>query len=470
MTGLYIRVSTQEQAQNGHSIDEQTERLKKYCEAMGWPFLPFIDAGQSGSNLNRPAMQNLIEAVKCRRIDRVLVYKLDRLTRSQRDALYLLEDVFDRNGCAFVSMSESFDTSTPLGKAMIGILAAFAQLEREQIRERMTMGKEARIKQGKWTGGITPYGYDYDKQNGVLVVNESEAVLVRELFEQAAAGKPLFRIMEDFNAAGYRLRNNTWSMWSIKYMLENRVYCGFIRHRDDWIAGTHQPIIEEQQFDRVARILAENRRHFAEQGIPAGGKTISTLLGGILRCGVCGGKYGKRQSSSPPHRHYTYVCYSRMKKVRTMIKSPDCKNKIYRVDELDEIILNEIRKLRLDPNLFEQPEQDKEKPRLIEAELDSIEKQISRLIDLYASGRFSLDTLDRKTEELERRRESLQRQLAAPPITTEEARIALDSFDEVIDSGDLSQKRALVLSLIEKIVITGDDIDIYWKFENAISE
>ncbi|HBG12143.1 MAG TPA: integrase, partial [Clostridium sp.] len=131
-TALYIRVSTTEQAQEGYSIGEQKERLEQYVKAMGWIISgEYIDPGFSGSNTDRPALNKLIDEIN--QHDIVLVYKLDRLSRSQKDTMLLIEDVFLKNDVDIVSMSESFDTSTPFGRAAIGLLATFAQLERENI-------------------------------------------------------------------------------------------------------------------------------------------------------------------------------------------------------------------------------------------------------------------------------------------------------------------------------------------------
>ena len=137
---LYIRVSTLEQAQEGYSVGEQRERLIAYCKAQDWLIADiYVDGGYTGSNLNRPGIQKLMSETE--KFDVVLVYKLDRLSRSQRDTLYLIEEIFRPNKVDFVSMQESFDTSSPFGKAMIGLLAVFAQLEREQIKERTWMGR-----------------------------------------------------------------------------------------------------------------------------------------------------------------------------------------------------------------------------------------------------------------------------------------------------------------------------------------
>lgn len=131
---IYVRVSTLEQAEEGYSVDEQINKLEKYSEIKEWSvYETYVDPGYTGSNIDRPGMQRLIADAKLKRFDAVLVYKLDRLSRSQKDTLHLIEDVFDKHNVSFVSLNENFDTSTPFGKAMIGILSVFAQLEREQI-------------------------------------------------------------------------------------------------------------------------------------------------------------------------------------------------------------------------------------------------------------------------------------------------------------------------------------------------
>lgn len=126
---IYVRVSTQEQAQEGFSIPEQTERLTKYCEAHDWSVGQiYTDPGFSGANTNRPALKSLFKDCERQRFDIVVVYKLDRLSRSQKDTLYIIEDVFLKNNISFISMNENFDTGSPFGRAMIGILSVFAQL------------------------------------------------------------------------------------------------------------------------------------------------------------------------------------------------------------------------------------------------------------------------------------------------------------------------------------------------------
>ena len=141
----------------------------------------YCDPGFSGAYLERPALNELREDIKAGKVDAVLVWKLDRLSRSQKDTLFLIEDEFLKNGVEFISTLENFDTSSPFGRAMIGILSVFAQLEREQIKERMQLGLDARAKEGKWHGGgFDPFGYDYI--DGELIVNEDEARIVRKVY------------------------------------------------------------------------------------------------------------------------------------------------------------------------------------------------------------------------------------------------------------------------------------------------
>ncbi len=179
--GIYIRVSTAEQANEGYSIEGQKDKLTSYCNIRDWSIYDYyIDGGFTGTNMDRPQLKRLLLDISERKLDTVLVYKLDRLSRKQGDIIHLVEEIFIPNDINFVSILENFDTSTPFGRAMIGILAVFAQLERDSIVERTKMGKERRAKSGKYSGGPAPIGYRVD--NGRLVVDEYEALQVKEVF------------------------------------------------------------------------------------------------------------------------------------------------------------------------------------------------------------------------------------------------------------------------------------------------
>ena len=189
-TALYLRVSTEAQADEGYSLAAQAEKLEAYCRMKGiGRFTQYVDGGFSGSNLSRPAVTQLIDCIRRGEVERVVVYKLDRLSRSQKDTLYLIEDVFAPHDVDFVSINENIDTGTPYGRAMIGILSAFAQLERENIFLRTRMGMVERVRQGYWPGGgKVPFGYDYDAAKGILVPNR-DADTVREIYARYLAGE-----------------------------------------------------------------------------------------------------------------------------------------------------------------------------------------------------------------------------------------------------------------------------------------
>lgn len=214
----YVRVSTENQIEN-YSIDEQIHRIKSYCNAKGWMLLKiYTDGGYSGGNTNRPALQQMIKALRTNKVDAVVVYKLDRLSRSQKDTLTLIEDEFLSHDVDFVSISENFDTSTPFGRAMIGILSVFAQLEKDQITERLTMGRVARGKAGYYHGGSAPpFGYCY--LDGELVIDEYQSIQVREIFDYFLAGKSINAIWHEMSAK----YGGRWNATKIRLILLNSV-------------------------------------------------------------------------------------------------------------------------------------------------------------------------------------------------------------------------------------------------------
>lgn len=481
---IYVRVSTQEQATEGYSIGEQIERLKLYCQAHGWVLVEeYIDPGYSGASLERPAIQKLISDIKNESFDTVLVYKLDRLSRSQKDTMYLIEDVFMANKIDFISMSENFDTSTPLGRAMIGVLSVFAQLERDQIKERMGMGKEARAKEGKWHGSSTaPVGYEYDVANGELIVNEYEAMQVREAFAMVIAGVPYKTAADTLNKKGYTYNSQnghtgTWDAKRIKYVITNRLYIGYIRHKDNtWFKGLHQPIIDTETFEK-AQLLYSARREVNMKCIKKrNGQT--TYLGGLLFCKKCGARYarttGKKWKDLEPPEYYT--CYSRSHKVPKMIKDPNCRNKNWRVNALDDLVFNEIRKLALNPEsitLIRENESSRkdqtDKSEILKKEIRKIDEQISRFLDLYGLGTFTIEQVTTKVEPLNKHKQDMEQELSElmnddSILSEEKTREIVNNFEEALVRADFNEIRAIIDSLIRYIELDDDTVYIHWKF------
>ena len=476
MIAIYVRVSTQEQAVNGHSIDEQTDRLQKYCDAMNWsPCKVYCDAGYSGASTDRPSLQSMIRDVKSGLITRVLVYKLDRLSRSQKDTLYLIEDVFLANNCDFVSISENFDTSSPFGRAMIGILAVFAQLEREQIKERMIMGKVAKAKQGRYSGkAMNPIGYDYI--DGRLIPNKYESDLVKRIFGMYSKGMSTRKIMETLNESGLYHKYGKWNEKTVLNIITRRTYIGEILYSGNWYKGDHEPIIDPALFDECQR-EHEKRYRDHEQHNRRLGKATS-YLAGYLVCKHCGGKYAKLKQLSYNRDHTKkyyynkYICNSRCKRVPHLIKDPNCMNKIWSMEELDKIIFDEIRKLAVDPE-HHAPEKNAPQAHFdpLKAQLDNINGKMEKLMELYLIGNIPQDILQKKTDDLQKQREKLMQELDEitksheKRLSQKERKRLVESFSDILDRGDFDEIRTTIGALIDYIELDNDDITIHWNFD-----
>lgn len=470
---IYVRVSSQEQANEGYSIQEQTERLTKYCEAHGWILVKvYTDPGFTGANRNRPALQMLCADVAKSLFDTVLVYKLDRLSRSQKDTLYIIEDVFLKNGISFVSMNENFDTGTPFGRAMIGILSVFAQLERDQIRERVQMGHDARAKEGYFHGGgYAPIGYDYI--DGLLTVNEYEASIVRKAYTLFLDGLPVHSIyltLEKEYPAGTRFGAVTYS--SVKSMLTTILYAGYIKWKGALYPGKHEAIIPYEQFQEVQRLI---KRRQIDEPHRLTSFQHTTILGGIMFCGYCGARYFCKNNTASKVSRITqryYTCYSRGKTSKKMIRDPNCKNKSWNVHKLDAIILNEIAKLELSRDFVSYNTAPDNSGRIqsIKTALASADKKLEKLVDLYTDDTIPVHVLSERISRLNAEKEALEAELSNlqavpdPDLSYDQANKILDSFQDIIATGDNDLIRNMVRSLIDSIIIRDEDIEIHWKF------
>lgn len=461
--GLYPRVSGHEQEDN-YSIPEQIDRMKKYCESRDWiVYKIYTDSAYSGSNMDRPGLQDMIKDCQNGKLDMVLVYKLDRLSRSQKDTLFLIEDVFEKNGVGFTSMTENFDTSTPHGKFIIGILSVFAQLEREKIKERTMIGKDSRAKEGKWHGGKwVPIGYDYE--NGDLVPNEYEAMQVREIADLFLKGTHVRTIERMMTEKGYRHKHGEWDAKTIKRVLKNPVNIGMIKNRDKWHKGIHEPIIEQKTFDEIQKLMQDRREKYGAA------RPHQSLLGGILYCKNCGARYARQSYNGI----YYYMCYSRSKKMKKMIKDPACKNRNFRMEELEGIVLSEIHKLAFEPGHIEKVRENRpvsdmtEKIKSITSEIAKIDTQISKMMDLYALGTIDLDVISEKVSGLNSTKTALTKELETMKVpepenvmTDEQIR---DTAALMEKDFPLEDKRNILQSLIYYVEIDGENILIHWRF------
>ncbi len=465
---LYVRVSTQEQATEGYSIQAQLERLRAYCTARGWQVArEYVDPGYSGAKLDRPAIQRLISDIRhtafC--MDVVVVFKLDRLSRSQKDTLFLIEDVFLKNQVNFISMNESFDTTTPYGVAMIGILSAFAQLERENIKLRTQMGLEERAKEGYWRGGgHPPIGYRYDPVSGILQVNPDEAIQIQTIFDLFVNQQKSLRQIASLMARQYPDRAGTYASSSdIAQILKRKTYLGYVPWKGQLYPGRHEPLISAQIFSRAQQLLSQtSSKSISHRGF---------LLTGLVWCGHCGARYyamgayrgSKRLPCAERTLIHTYTCYSRAKTSPKMVRDPHCKNKNWPITDLETIIWRACCSLHWQSFDLPQPETTPTSLQ-IQKRLSEIRQQSAHLLDLYQMQ--PMDEIAARLERLQHEKKRLTKFLRQAPSASASSHGFLDNMRivSVLEQADFQQKQRILRILMDHIVLQDDTIHIFWNF------
>ena len=253
---IYTRVSTEDQALEGFSLPAQRERLLAYCEAHDWTVSKmYEDDGYSGRYIKRPGYEQMLNDRES--WDMILVLKMDRIHRNSRNFMEMMDNLHTWSK-EFSSMQESLDTSTAMGRFVVDIIQRIAQLESEQIGERVYLAMKQKAKTvGGPLGGNIPFGYDYDIETGKLILNEFESMMVEIIFQKYLVGKTSREIAEILNSRGfYRRDNKTWIKQSIAKILRNPVYCGYIEWDGILKLGDHPKIIEIETFNDVqVRIL-----------------------------------------------------------------------------------------------------------------------------------------------------------------------------------------------------------------------
>ncbi|UCF08676.1 MAG: recombinase family protein [Thermoplasmata archaeon] len=256
---VYLRVSTTEQAKEGYSLSAQLERLRNYCRAREWEVArEYVDDGYSGRSIKRPAYKRMMEEKD--EWDMILVMKMDRIHRNSKNFMEMMDNL-RKWGKEFSSMQESLDTSTAMGRFVVDIIQRIAQLESEQIGERVYIGmKQKASTEGGILGFAHPYGYDYIK--GELRINEREAEAVKFMFNLYIYGKSTRDIAEELDGSGYPTkRNGCWSARTVGKILKNPVYCGYLEWEDFVFKGEHESIISIDDFNLVQETLFKRTRN-----------------------------------------------------------------------------------------------------------------------------------------------------------------------------------------------------------------
>lgn len=255
---LYTRVSTEDQAKEGFSLDAQLERLRSFAKAQGWDVAgEYIDEGQSGRTTKRPQYGRMLEERE--RWDTLLVLKMDRIHRNSRNFMAMM-DQLRKEGKEFASVTESLDTGTAMGRFVMDIIQRIAQLESDQIGERTYVGMEQKAKSRSGNlGKPAPFGYAYDAQNGALVVNQVEKPIIATIFIEYRKGASRSDIAHRLNALGAKTRaGKPWTRWNVAEILANPTYAGATRWADQLQLATHPAIIAPREFDRVQEMIRKD--------------------------------------------------------------------------------------------------------------------------------------------------------------------------------------------------------------------
>lgn len=460
---IYARVSTLEQATDGYSIGVQKEKLSAYATAQSYDVVDiYSDEGFSGKDLIRPAMERLLSDVKTHKIDVVLIYKLDRLSRHVKDVLELVE-LFDKYNVTLYSLTEQLDVSSPFGRAALKMSATFSELERETIVERMQMGKDARARSGKYTcPGKAPFGYKLNKEADRLEIVPEEAEAVREMYAKYIEGYT-FRKLYQYCREKYPDMRYFSNSMSCKPVIERPMYAGYFEHNGQLVKATnYEPIISYDTYLQAQEAVKRNTTKREHDNTPY-------LLTGLIYCAKCGRAFcGKRRAhkinSREVYAYYSYGCTARTKYSRAEHGDTPCDNDLYPVDELDELVCRAVENLQFTE--FTTPQASTGVIDKLLIENAELKERKERLLDLYLSEAIDKDTYTLRYDDINK---AIQKNLTvidgeqqalaqSPTISVE----YLKQQQRLFPTATKKEKRRLLQLLIKQIVVDGKSVTINW--------
>ena len=440
LIAIYCRVSTEEQSENGYSIDEQERLLEEWCKKMGYVIYKcYSDRGISGKNIkDRPALKELLSDAKAGKFDMVISWKINRVSRKLEDVLKIV-NILEKNNITFKSYSEPFETDTPAGRMQFQMMALIGEFERGTIAQNVKMGMIAKAKSGNWCGGrvlgydLVPNNSPEDEKKGKnkLEINEKEAEIVRFIFNEYSKGKGYKAITNQINKLGYKTKKgNNFSVGSIRDILTNPVYVGEIRYnvRQNWsekrrrninpnpirVKGKHEAIIDRELWDKVQLILE------SKKGKPSRIYDGEYPLTGILRCPKCGaGMVISRTTNTladGTKKRIAYYCCGNWKNKGTSV----CNSNTIRVDKANEYVFKKIEELVSNEAMIKavvkninKERKDKVKPakRLlgdIDKELEKLDKRKRKIFEAYEDDILTKEEFQTRKNELNEKIRTLE--------------------------------------------------------------
>lgn len=447
----YIRVSTEEQVLEGYSIDAQKNRIIEYCQVNGFDLIDYyIDEGISGKSLKRPKVQEMIADVKSHKFDIIVIYRLDRLSRSLRDLANLI-DLLDKHGVQIKSISENFDLSSLSGRAMAQMLGVFAEFERGSIAERVTLALEQRAREGYYKAPKAPFGYTYDPKTQNYLINPEQAAIVREIFELHQSGKGVDAICRIMNER--RIKTTEGSRFHrtfiIRMFQNGWYYCGkfMFRQRSKKYKSMlldakniPEPILTEEEFLRSHKIYGANARDNRKKH-----SDDKYIFKGKLRCAYCGtmmisNTSAKRKNKHAPDKIYRYYrCYRK--------REGRCdKARYWLSNQVNDAFIDYLKKFAASEIDFdlevskENAEEIKNKKRLLEEQVFKEQNRKKKLQYLLLDEDISKDDFLRMSVEISETIENLEREMAK-----------LDAdLAEIAKAENLEQQKAIAKSIAEE--------------------
>ncbi len=493
---IYTRKSTEEGLeQDFNTLDAQREAAEAYIRSQrheGWAVLPahYDDGGYTGANMDRPALKRLLTDAQAGLVNCVVVYKVDRLTRSLLDFAKIME-VLDQHGVTFVSVTQQFNTTNSLGRLTLNILLSFAQFEREMIAERTRDKMSAARRKGKWVGGNPVLGYDVKPEGGALLLNEDEAQRVRAIFALYREYGSLIPVIEELDRRGWRMKQwvtrkgklaggKAFTKNRLYNLLTNVIYTGRVEHQGKIYPGEHPQIVDVEIWNQVQQKLnAHGRRGRREYRNKYG-----AILKGILRCATCDAGMVHSYTRKGPRLYRYYVCVKAHQRGWSQ-----CETKSVPAPDIEQAVVEQIRAVGTSPALLEevlcQLEHRREKrsealereQRQLDRDLRSLTAEMSGLAPLAAGEDAStqvvsdrLADLHRKVGGIETRLAEIRARLSAldgDGLSREEVRSALSNFDCLWRQMTPREQERFVRTLVEQVRYNGTTGEVVVGFRSA---
>ncbi len=514
MDAIYGRQSIEKK--DSVSIETQIEKCKTFCDGQNYKI--YTDAGYSGKNINRPQFSKLLEDIKAGKIKKVIAYRLDRISRSIADFSQLLI-MFDEYNVDFISATENFDTNSPMGRAMINIVMTFAQLERETIVERVTDNYYFRANNGYWAGGYAPYGYEIQhiigndgKKHSILKQNKEQAKIVKKIYDMYInKNMSMRKIAQQLNYDKIpTLKKGLWGINAISAILSRPIYTPATAKIYDYYYNLNTNItnnIENFDGSMTANLYGKAKKNVKVKAIrnydemylslinctpiisneiwlkaqkikgtikhmpPRTNTSKISFLCGLVKCGKCGSNL---VTQSCKNKQYYYLICSKKRNLGSSI----CDNKMINTSKLETIVISDMKNYFNSKNItkkikaFVEDNKNRDIEKLnkkeqLENDIIKLNLQIDNLINSIAeANQFTLKYINKKVEEIEKEKQNKMQEINSLNLNDTENEDIIEyvkNINDKLNSTDFNELKILCKTVIDKIVVTDENIDIHYK-------